>query len=163
MLQLNKKERRKKHLTRNGYMIRFTAYLLAKEYIIAFLILCLLLMTGSAYTAEDPCCCEQDTGNIDGDAIGNIDIADLTLLIDHLFINFPSLDCTGKANVDGDTQGTIDIADLTFLIDHLFINFPSLPCPNSGNVDADAGVDIADLTLLIDHLFINFPSLPACQ
>lgn len=107
-------------------MIRFTAYLLPKEYIIAFLILSLLLMTGSAYTAEDPCCCEQDTGNIDGDAMGTIDIADLTFLIDHLFINFTSLDCTGKANVDGDTQGTIDIADLTFLIDHLFINFPPL-------------------------------------
>ena len=75
----------------------------------------------------DACdCCLFFTGNVDGE--GGVDIADLTFLIDHLFINFPELPCDEEGNVDGD--GGIDIADLTFLIDHLFINFPSLPdCP----------------------------------
>lgn len=66
-------------------------------------------------------------GNVDGDLQGKVDIADLTLMIDHLFINFPPLTCgAASGNVDG--QGNIDIADLTFLIDHLFINFPELTC-----------------------------------
>jgi len=72
------------------------------------------------------CCCIGTTGNVD--YMDGVDIADLTLLIDHLFINFPSLPCPDEGNVDAD--GGIDIADLTYLIDHLFINFPDLPdCP----------------------------------
>ena len=69
-------------------------------------------------------CCQENTGNIDGDAQGLIDIADLTELIDHLFIKFPPLSCPQEGNVDGDAEGRIDIGDLTMLIDHLFINFP---------------------------------------
>lgn len=76
-----------------------------------------------------PNCCSGSTGNIDGDSNDIVDIADLTFLIDHLFINFPPLDCPIEGNVDGDMAGLIDIADLTFLIDHLFINFPpTAPC-----------------------------------
>jgi len=72
-----------------------------------------------------PTCCSGVTGNVNGDFNDVIDIADLTFLIeDHLFINFPSLNCRLESNVDGDPSGSIDIADLTFLIDHLFINFP---------------------------------------
>ena len=66
-------------------------------------------------------------GNIDFDSAGLVDISDLTFLIDHLFINFPTLICNEQANVDGDLEGKVDIADLTMLIDHLFINFPPLP------------------------------------
>ena len=73
-------------------------------------------------------CCIDSTGNIDNDPDNLTDIADLTMLIDNLFINFVTLDCPREAdlNIDGRT----DIEDLTFLIDHLFINFPPLPsCP----------------------------------
>jgi len=78
----------------------------------------------SLLCASNSCfgCCVGVTGNIDNDMGNSIDIADLTFLIDHLFINFPLLDCPAEGNVDGD--GEIDIADLTALIDHLFINFP---------------------------------------
>lgn len=72
-------------------------------------------------------CCVGRKGNIDLDPFGTVDIADLTFLIDHLFINFPELPCTDQANIDGDLEGKVDIADLTMLIDHLFINFPQLP------------------------------------
>ena len=103
-------------------------------------------------------CCQGTTGNIDNDR--GVDIADLTFLIDHLYINFPAIPCPEEGNIDG--LGGVDIADLTFLIDHLFINFPDLGCQLEGNIDGEGGIDIADLTFLIDHLFINFPDLPAC-
>lgn len=69
-------------------------------------------------------CCVGSTGNIDGDVADIVDIADLTFLIDHLFINFPVLGYPAEGNVDGDSGDVVDIADLTSLIDHLFINFP---------------------------------------
>lgn len=71
-------------------------------------------------------CCVGTTGNVD--CTGFVDIADLTTLVDHLFISNPPLCCPGEANVDG--AGNVDIADLTFLVDHLFISNPPLPsCP----------------------------------
>lgn len=69
-------------------------------------------------------CCVGATGNIDADQMGTVDLADLTFLIDHLFIGFDDLPCAQAANIDGDEGGIVDVADLTFLIDHLFINFP---------------------------------------
>ena len=68
-------------------------------------------------------------GNLDCDPGNTVDIADLTILIDHLFINFEPL-CSplGLSNVDCDPNNTVDIADLTVLIDHLFINFTPLCC-----------------------------------
>ena len=75
-------------------------------------------------------CCIGSTGNVNGDPDDIVDIADLTALIDHLFINFAPVLCPEESNVNGDPAGTIDIADLTALIDHLFISFAStLPCP----------------------------------
>jgi len=80
--------------------------------------------TGRAYVFSGAptggSCCVGSTGNIDGD--GEVNIADLTFLIDHLFITLLPLPCIAEANIDG--SGGIDIADLTFLIDHLFINLP---------------------------------------
>lgn len=77
---------------------------------------------GSVTVLDD--CCLGLAGNIDNDPNDITDIADLTLLIDHLFINLLPLECITEGNIDGDINGTVDIADLTFLIDHLFINFP---------------------------------------
>lgn len=71
-------------------------------------------------------CCNGTTGNIDNDVNGNIDINDLYLLIDHLFISFVSLPCPSAANIDGSADSVINIADIAFLIDHLFITFPPL-------------------------------------
>lgn len=71
-------------------------------------------------------CCVGTTGNVDG--VGNVDIADLTFLVDVLFISNPVPPCEDEANVDA--VGNIDIADLTYLVDVLFINNPPLPpCP----------------------------------
>jgi len=73
--------------------------------------------------------CVGTAGNVDCDLLERVDIGDLTILIDHLFINFPVLECPDEGNVDGDPEGIVDVADLTSLIDHLFINFsPTAPC-----------------------------------
>ncbi len=73
----------------------------------------------------DVCCCVAATGNIDCSAGDGVDIGDLTVLIDNLFITFAPLCCPGEGNVDA-TGGT-DISDLTVLIDNLFITFGTLP------------------------------------
>lgn len=64
-------------------------------------------------------CCIGQTGNVDFDPDEIVDIGDLTVLIDFLFINFVEPDCMNEANVDG--TGTVDIGDLTALISYLFI------------------------------------------
>lgn len=75
-------------------------------------------------------CCVGMRGNIDSDPADVVDIADLTTLIDHLFINLQPLPCTPEADLSIDGSGTIEIDDLTVLIDHLFISLTDLPsCP----------------------------------
>lgn len=83
---------------------------------------------GETVTYDPFFCCKGTTGNVDGDIADICDIADLTYLIDYLFINFPPLDCPAEANIDGDSAGDVDIADLTALIDFLFINGHLSPC-----------------------------------
>ncbi|RME29191.1 MAG: hypothetical protein D6800_02925, partial [Candidatus Zixiibacteriota bacterium] len=75
-------------------------------------------------------CCHGTTGNVNNDPADIVDVADLTTLIDNLFISFTPLSCPAEANVNGDQNGVVDVADLTTLIDHLFISFTPLPtCP----------------------------------
>jgi len=62
----------------------------------------------------------------------SVDIADLTDLIDHLFINFTPLCCEDEADVAplSGADGSVDVGDVSVLIDYLFINFPTLSsCP----------------------------------
>jgi len=75
----------------------------------------------------DACCCVSPTGNVDCDAVGGIDIGDLSALIDFLYISFTPLCCPAEANTDG--QPGIDISDLSALIDYLYISFtPTAGC-----------------------------------
>ncbi len=75
-------------------------------------------------------CCIGLTGNVDADPDELIDIDDLTVLIQYLFIPpFPLPACMDEANMDGDLEGNVDIGDLTALIDYLFITFtPPAEC-----------------------------------
>jgi hypothetical protein len=70
----------------------------------------------------DKPCCAGYTGNIDGSPHEQPDIADLTLLIDHLYLTGNPLPCPAEANLDGDANGDVDIFDLVVLIDHLFMS-----------------------------------------
>ncbi|UCC44876.1 MAG: thrombospondin type 3 repeat-containing protein [Candidatus Zixiibacteriota bacterium] len=76
----------------------------------------------------DSCdCCKGITGNIDCDLDEIIDIGDLTLLIDYLFISYAPLCCEAEANMD--VEGIVDITDLTLLIDYMFISYtPPAEC-----------------------------------
>ena len=63
----------------------------------------------------------------------NVDGADLSLLIDMLFISLMPVQCLEEADIDfsgapAPTVQSIDGADLSILIDHLFIN-PANPLP----------------------------------
>ena len=73
-------------------------------------------------------CCVGGTGNVNCDPADNVDVADLSVLIDHMFITHEPLCCRDEADVNHD--GRNDISDLTKLINHLFITFESIgPCP----------------------------------
>ena len=72
-------------------------------------------------------CCEGSAGNVDADPEENVDIGDLTALIDYLYISNELPECYNEANIDGDIQGRVDIGDLTALIDYLYISQLSLP------------------------------------
>jgi PKD repeat protein len=72
-------------------------------------------------------CCKGTRGNIDNDPFDLVDLADLTRLIDFLFISFTPLACTEEANIDGDPEDLVDLGDLTRLIDYLFISFEPPP------------------------------------
>jgi len=73
-------------------------------------------------------------GNVNCDYEDMVDVTDLTLLIDHLFINFTRLPNRNEANIDGSEDGKIDIQDLQLLIDYLFISFAELGrCPGPFN------------------------------
>lgn len=85
------------------------------------------IYTTSLTVTQLPCCL-GGVGNIDCDQAESVDIADLTRLVDHLFLTFVPLCCDVEANVDG-IPG-VDIGDLTQLVDHLFLSFQPLPsCP----------------------------------
>lgn len=74
-------------------------------------------------------CCVGLRGNVDCTPTDVVDIADLTTLVDHLFLTNSPLCCPAEGNVDGTPNGQVDIADLLYLVDYLFIsNVPPPAC-----------------------------------
>ena len=77
-------------------------------------------------------CCVGTRGDIhlapDCAADQVVNLTDLTLLVNHLFVTFTPLCCTEEADLTGD--GTVNLTDLTRLVNHLFVTFEPLPaCP----------------------------------
>jgi hypothetical protein len=69
-----------------------------------------------------PPCCMGKRGNIDGSVDDNVDISDLSALIDYLYLspnNVPA--CLEEADLDSPPDRSIDISDLSALIDYLYI------------------------------------------
>ena len=81
-------------------------------------------LSAAIYVSGTACKC----GNIDGSFDGSIDIADLSRLIDYLYISFSPLGCRFASNVDGSLDGGVDIADLSHLIAFLYLTGPPPSC-----------------------------------
>jgi len=62
------------------------------------------------------------TGNVDCSADGKRNLADVTRLIDFVYVNKERLCCPLDANIDGDAGGRINLADITRLIDHVYLS-----------------------------------------
>jgi len=81
------------------------------------------------------CCVGESLGNLDGDPALPIDMGDLTLLIDMLFLSLQPVACLVEADLDLSGQPSpvaldVDMGDLTLMIDHLFLTLTPLPlCP----------------------------------
>ena len=80
----------------------------------------------------DPGCCQGKVGNVVGSGDGPADIADVTAMIDYLYINFTPIDCLSEADINQSGgifphSHNITIGDIALLIDHLFISLSPLP------------------------------------
>jgi PKD repeat protein len=67
-------------------------------------------------------CCENYRGNVNGDVLDEIDIADLTFLVSYMFKSGPIPPCEAEGNING--IGDIDIADVTYLVSFMFKSGP---------------------------------------
>ena len=76
-------------------------------------------------------CCIGIRGNVDGDYCDEIDISDLTYLIDYMFGGGPEPECFEEADINSDCSPMIDIADLIYLINYMFTSGPE-PGPCGG-------------------------------
>lgn len=86
-------------------------------------------ITPTAIQGSTGICCGH-RGNVEGwsDPSGTVDIADLSVLVDYLFM--PAFetapDCRGEADTNDDSA--VDIGDVTTLVDFLFSGVPLPPC-----------------------------------
>jgi len=83
---------------------------------------------GNGDGTGDACSCTGLMGNVDCSPGDTVDITDIQVLVDNLFINLTPLRCEEEADLD--LSGGIDITDLSILIDNQFLTLTPLPpCP----------------------------------
>jgi len=76
------------------------------------------------------CCCLASRGNANGDATDQVNVSDVTYLVEHLFgvPLGPAPTCQSEANANGDPAEMVNISDITYLVDFLF-GIPLGPVP----------------------------------
>jgi len=74
-------------------------------------------------------CCTGIRGNVDGDMLDDVNVADITHLVGYLFKGGPEPPCIDEANVDGivGLGGPVDVSDVTYLVAYLFLSGPPPP------------------------------------
>lgn len=75
--------------------------------------------------SQEGCCGEFTnglTGNTNCDSEGKRNLADITKLIDRVYISKANLCCEKNGNINGDLEGKLNLADITKLIDHVYIS-----------------------------------------
>jgi PKD repeat protein len=85
-------------------------------------------------TIKPPSCCglytSGYTGNADCSTDGRLTLADITRLIDRIYISGIELCCDENGNVDGSLDDRLSLNDITYLIDHVYLtHVPTAPCP----------------------------------
>ncbi|MBD3403237.1 S8 family serine peptidase [candidate division GN15 bacterium] len=81
---------------------------------------------GYLYSAS---CCVGNTGNVNDDAGGNVDLPDVIYLVNSLFLGGPQPPCPAAANVNGDPGCNVDLPDVIYLVNALFLGGPApAPC-----------------------------------
>lgn len=70
-------------------------------------------------------CCEGTTGNLNCDSQEMVNLTDLTLLVNILFVTFETPCCFEEADINQDTN--LSLTDLTQLVNYLFVTFEPLP------------------------------------
>jgi len=102
-----------------------------------------------AGTADASVFIVRDRGDLDGNEL--IDISDVTMLIDHLFINLVPLNPLYAAELTHDNQ--VDIADLTRLIDYLYVSLSPITCdPPAAKTNQTSSVSVA-VNATVDSLY----------
>jgi hypothetical protein len=84
--------------------------------------------------AVTPSCCgvytNGYTGNTNYDDQGKRNLADITVLIDHVYLTQAPLPCHEEGDTNGDGKPNHNLADITRLIDHVYISQDETePCP----------------------------------
>lgn len=80
---------------------------------------------GSIVIGQTTCCgifTAGVTGNTNCDDSGQRNLADITRLIDRVYLSKTELCCDLNGNVNGDIDGKLNLADITNLIDHVYIS-----------------------------------------
>lgn len=74
-------------------------------------------------------CCVGFTGNTNCDVEDKVNLADITRLIDRIYLSKTVLCCEAAGNVNGDIEQKLNLADITRLIDHVYLSKqPTAPC-----------------------------------
>lgn len=74
-----------------------------------------------------PGCCVGLTGNVNNDMADDVNLTDVTVLVNSLFVTFDPLPCPEEANTSGDVAGDVNLTDVTALVNNLFVTFVPLP------------------------------------
>jgi hypothetical protein len=80
-------------------------------------------------------CCQGPTGNVNDDAQDDVNLTDLTNLVNFLFVTFLPVACPAEANTNGDLNCDLNLTDLTALVNFLFVTFE--PVANCSDFDAN--------------------------
>jgi hypothetical protein len=62
------------------------------------------------------------TGNVNCSEDGKRNLADITKLIDRVYVSKLELCCEEEGNTDGDAESKVNLADITKLIDHVYVS-----------------------------------------
>jgi hypothetical protein len=91
------------------------------------------VITGDTVGCVTSCCGKYTggwTGNCNCDTLGKRNLADITRLIDRVYVSQAPLCCEPNGNTNGDPGGLINLADITRLIDHVYVSgAQTAPCP----------------------------------